>query len=119
MGFLSGIKSTVALSIAGVLLVACLGLLIVVFWQSSNLEDLQDDNDRLERSQMALLDQVEQARLSAEVSKAHAARARAITRQTNAAIREIQSLDLGGCADAPIDPRLLPLLVGGLLPETD
>lgn len=115
MGFLRSINSAVALTIAGVSLLSCLVLGGLVWWQSYTLDDLRDDKVRLERSEKALIDQVEQARLSAEVSKAHAARARAISARTEAAIRQIQSLELGGCADAPIDSRLLPLLGGGQL----
>lgn len=91
-------------------LVACLGLCGALWWQSGALDTLRDNNARLERNAAVLTEQAEQARLAADVADASRQRVERMNAEASATIEAIRNLQLGECADAPLDPALTDLL---------
>lgn len=91
-------------------LVACLGLCGALWLQSGTVDSLRDDNARLTRNAAVLADQVEQARLAADVADASRQRVERMNAEASATIDAIRNLQLGECADAPLDSDLTDLL---------
>ncbi|MBO9431595.1 hypothetical protein [Sulfitobacter sp. R18_1] len=91
-------------------LVACLGLAAALWWQAGDLQRLEDENARLTRNANVIRGQIEQARQSAAVAAAHAQRERRLNVEASKTIEAIQTMKLGDCADAPLDPALIDLL---------
>ncbi|MGB1390512.1 MAG: hypothetical protein ACPG61_16680 [Paracoccaceae bacterium] len=91
-------------------LLGVLGLSGALWWQVGTLDTLRDDNARLTRNAGVLQGQIEQARLAADVAAAYAERERQIASAAASTIDTIRNLDLGECADAPIDPDLADAL---------
>ncbi|KKN69698.1 hypothetical protein LCGC14_0437980 [marine sediment metagenome] len=91
-------------------LLACLGLAGALWWQSGTVSDLTAENGRLTRGLAAMQLQADQSRLAANVAAARATRASLMTIEANATIEAIRNLQLGECADAPIDPDLAVIL---------
>jgi hypothetical protein len=91
-------------------LVACLGLCGALWWQSGTVDRLRDDNARLTRNAAVLEDQAAQARLAADVADASRQRVERMNAEASATIKAIRNLQLGDCADAPLDPALTDLL---------
>lgn len=100
-------------------LVACLGLAGALWWQSSDMDRLEADNARLERNANVMAGQIDQARQSAAVAAAHAQRERDLNAKASATIEAIRNLQLGECADAPLDPDLADLLGRRDVPTED
>lgn len=98
-------------------LVACLSLSLALWWQMGRMDTLRDANARLTRNAAVLQGQIEQARLAAAVADAYAARERRMNAETSNTIEKIRTLELGDCADAPLDPALIDLLGIGLRAE--
>lgn len=84
-------------------LLACLGLSGALWWQSSTV-------DRLERNAVVLEEQAAQARLAADVAEASRQRVELMNAEASATIEDIRNLQLGECADAPLDPALSGIL---------
>jgi hypothetical protein len=91
-------------------LVVCLGLCGALWWQSGTMDRLRDDNARLTRNAAVLADQVEQARLAADVADASQQRVERMNAEASDMIEAIRNLQLGDCADATLDPDLADLL---------
>lgn len=91
-------------------LIGCLGLCWALWWQSGTVDTLRDDNARLTRNAAVLEDQAEQARLAADVADASRQRVERMNAEASAVIEAIRNLQLGECADAPLDPALTDLL---------
>jgi hypothetical protein len=100
-------------------LVACLALSAALWWQSAHMDRLEDDNARLTRNASVMEGQIEQARQSAAVAAAYAQRERKINAAASATIEAIRNLNLGECADAPIDPDLAAILGRRNVPAED
>lgn len=100
-------------------LVACLGLSGALWWQTSAIDGLSDENARLTRNAGVMAGQIDQARQSAAVAAAHAQRERDLNAKASATIETIRNLKLGECADAPLDPDLADLLGRRDVPAED
>lgn len=98
-------------------LAACLVLAVLLWWQADALDHLESENERLTRNAGVLLSQVEQARQSAAEAAAYAQRERDLNMKASATIEAIRNLELGECADAPLDPSLADILGRGLRTE--
>ena len=100
--------------IAGALAAAALAGAGVIWWQSGTIETLREDKASLERSVAALERARDNARLAAEVAEARAKGAQKIAAETEALQERIRNLELGECADVPLDPALTDLLRRGV-----
>lgn len=97
----------IRLYIIGGAVAAAVGAL---WWQSGTIDRLREDNASLSRSVDALGMQADQAALARDVAAARAKAAQKREAAKDKTIEEIRNLELGECADAPIDPALRDLL---------
>lgn len=84
-----------------------------VLWVMALRADLaaeRAENARLSLSLSAMTMQAENAALARDVERARVERATAREAEALATVAEIQNLQLGECADAPLDPALSDIL---------
>lgn len=112
-------RDVVALGIAGVSVLACVGLSAALWWQGRGIAATEAENASLSRSVGALTMQAEQSALAADVAAARAKRAQEMSADAAAQIEAIRSLNLGDCADEEIDPALADLLGRRDVPAAD
>lgn len=89
------------------------GIGLGVWWVMHLLAEndaLTADNARLTRNAAVLTGQVTQARLAADVAAAYRVGETKRAAEAVATVEAIRNLDLGECADAPLDDSLADIL---------